>query len=645
MRFFTRGKETFAYAFFTRGKETFAYAWSMLPTADKSGWVIAQEAGVEVRTNDFLTSFPVLRETYRHHDLPDPCSIIGVRRDESGRLAPWVPEGTRGENRWRELAKGHRVCAFPMWLFCDDTSGNISKKWNKHNSFLFTAAGLPRRLVHREYNVHFLSTSNTAQPLEMLDGIVDQLLACQTSGVWAWDCELKEMVLLVPSVLAILGDNPMQSEIACHVGMNGKMFCRMCMTSKGQDDDEDDDDNSAGLYRGRRNRAGSVAGSDSEASRAKEAETMADMIEHIKRFMKINSPRTRQETINILKSQFVEAQRVGGQAEYKRVRTETGVRDAYQLHFAERLFRITTQRGVARSVKEAEVMKTVRTIPRAEEGAISPVWRIKDLDPHLDTPVEILHVILLGFVKYFWRDAMSRLKDPDKEKLIIRLDCFDVAGLGFPPLAGATLVNYSGSLVGRDFRALAQVAPFVLHDFPSIPKESIEVWTALSYIIPLVWQPEIDDIDAYTTRLKQAIDTFLDVTCKLTPRWFNKPKFHILLHLPDHIRRFGPAMLFATEGFESFNAVIRSNSIHSNHRAPSRDIALAMAHHNRIRHLLSGGYFRQVEIFNEKDNDAHANELASPTCSPWLHVTAGSDVDKFRWRCAGTATADILALN
>jgi hypothetical protein len=61
-----------------------------------------------------------------------------------------------------------------MWLYCDDTSGNSSKKWNKHNSFLFTPAGLPREHVHWEHNIHFLCTSNLALPLEMLDEIVHQ---------------------------------------------------------------------------------------------------------------------------------------------------------------------------------------------------------------------------------------------------------------------------------------------------------------------------------------------------------------------------------------------------------------------------------------------------------------------------------------
>jgi len=56
--------------------------------------------------------------------------------------------------------------------------------------------------------------------------------------------------------------------------------------------------------------------------------------------------------------------------------------------------------------------------------------------------------------------------------------------------------------------------------------------------------------------LEAKINEFLLRTAKWTPQWFNKGKFHMILHLPSHIRRFGPASLFATEAFESFNAVI-----------------------------------------------------------------------------------------
>jgi hypothetical protein len=71
--------------------------------------------------------------------------------------------------------------------------------------------------------------------------------------------------------------------------------------------------------------------------------------------------------------------------------------------------------------------------------------------------------------------------------------------------------------------------------------------------------------------------------------------------------------LFATEAFESFNAIIRAKSIHSNRQAPSRDIALAFAQANRIRHLLSGGVFVSDNIFPTTTN-------ALPTAEMWQSI-------------------------
>ena len=77
-------------------------------------------------------------------------------------------------------------------------------------------------------------------------------------------------------------------------------------------------------------------------------------------------------------------------------------------------------------------------------------------------------------------------------------------------------------------------------------------------------------------------------------------------------------MLFATEAFASFNAVMRAKSVHSNRQAPSRDIAMAFAQGNRIRHLLSGGYFLSTDFHLAwKDNPQ------SLTASDWRTVGAG----------------------
>lgn len=75
---------------------------------------------------------------------------------------------------WRARAGGLEVRSLPISLYCDDTSGNVSKKWNKHNSFFFKLAGLPQGLLNQELNIQFLATSNIASPLELADGIVDE---------------------------------------------------------------------------------------------------------------------------------------------------------------------------------------------------------------------------------------------------------------------------------------------------------------------------------------------------------------------------------------------------------------------------------------------------------------------------------------
>lgn len=93
--------------------------------------------------------------------------------------------------------------------------------------------------------------------------------------------------------------------------------------------------------------------------------------------------------------------------------------------------------------------------------------------------------------------------------------------------------------------------------------------------------------------LETAIQDIIDFAVVLSPSLLTlKSKFHILTHLPDHIRRFGPALLFSTERYEGYNRLFRISSIHSNHQAPSRDIAHAFADFDRCRHICIGGYWR-----------------------------------------------------
>ncbi|KAJ7687826.1 hypothetical protein B0H17DRAFT_831293, partial [Mycena rosella] len=91
-------------------------------------------------------------------------------------------------------------------------------------------------------------------------------------------------------------------------------------------------------------------------------------------------------------------------------------------------------------------------------------------------------------------------------------------------------------------------------------------------------------------KLRDAVFNFLAATALWNTQWFNKPKFHLFVHLVSHIRRFGLLILYATETFESFNLVIRLRSVHSSKHAPSMDIGRSFAHLHAIRHLVSGGF-------------------------------------------------------
>jgi hypothetical protein len=159
------------------------------------GWRVWLDNEIEVHESHFAKNFPTFGLDHHLYRVPHPSKILGecavnlkkchdvclissidmrssTRPEES---LKWGHTDPNVGNRWRQAAGGRRVMALPLWLYCNDTSGNLSKKWNGHNSFLFTLAGLPREHAQKEYNVHFLSTSNSAPPLEMLDGVVDQI--------------------------------------------------------------------------------------------------------------------------------------------------------------------------------------------------------------------------------------------------------------------------------------------------------------------------------------------------------------------------------------------------------------------------------------------------------------------------------------
>jgi hypothetical protein len=54
-------------------------------------------------------------------------------------------------------------------------------------------------------------------------------------------------------------------------------------------------------------------------------------------------------------------------------------------------------------------------------------------------------------------------------------------------------------------------------------------------------------------------------------------------------------VLFSTERYEAYNSVFRAASVYSNRMAPSRDIARSFAALERVKHIATGGWWRNPE--------------------------------------------------
>ncbi|ESK82618.1 hypothetical protein Moror_11228 [Moniliophthora roreri MCA 2997] len=202
---------------------------------------------------------------------------------------------------------------------------------------------------------------------------------------------------------------------------------------------------------------------------------------------------------------------------------------------------------------------------------INPLLRISRVDIHLDTPMEILHTILLGVVKYYWGQTVVILNKGKYFGLFeTRLASIEEGSLKIPKITAEYMCKYKESLIGKHFKSLAQVMPFLVYDL--VLKEVLEAWTVIRELVVLVWHVEIKDLEVYLANLSATIEALLNVTSQCLPSiLITKLKFHFLVHLSAYIHRFGPPLIFSTERYELFNHVFHLSCTHSNQQAPSKD--------------------------------------------------------------------------
>ncbi|KDR77189.1 hypothetical protein GALMADRAFT_267364 [Galerina marginata CBS 339.88] len=497
----------------------------------------------------------------------------------------------------RVIANGRPAFCIRIMPWADDVSGNRSKQYNAHMNMYVANVNLPHRKLAQEYFVRFCSTSPHASSSEQFEALAEDL----RSGEWnpAYDCRLNTEIIFQIHAHLLPADNPQQAESCSTAGANANLWCR--------------GDQSGGTAIERESNKG------------------YDALFHRENL------RTPEKTIKTIKDQIWVAG-LGVQEAVDNIQTETGVKDKTALFWIQqmidkariihqaRLFTPATRdprlndpkiKGPPRELIKTEIKIEVQrelfqwviTQPadryaRLDEN--SPLRKslrpgdhynilldIPGLDPHRDSPCEILHTVLLGDDKYLWHDT-NKVWDKKQDKLFaIRLQSSSIDGLSLSPIRAQFLVQYKNSLIGKHFKGLQQLGVFHLHDNLCTP-DYFDLWKANGELGAMLWYPEIENIETYLSDLQILLDNVLDLWAVVDPmRITTKLKLHVLgAHTAEDIRRFGPAILFSTEVFECWNAVFRLCSVLSNHQAPSHDIAVTLADMERFKHQVSGGWWK-----------------------------------------------------
>ncbi|KAF7361103.1 hypothetical protein MSAN_01141900 [Mycena sanguinolenta] len=524
----------------------------------KRNGMLTTDAQIVTRTEDGRWNLTAEEVTIDAESLEFDFNDITAHFGEQlswteGSDAPAMP------NKMRQLVNDNEdlfVVMVSPWA--DDVSGNKSKQYNKHMNVYAQNGCLPVQLLQQEYHMHYVSTSLHASSAEQFAALRDHIKATEKDPVRAYNATTQRPCRIILRAPGLPADNPQQSEEASHMGSNANYPCRKCHWGGTQKQKE-----TGQIYH--------------DCHLAGIARNATEIWEELQKQLQLATK--------------------GNIDAVKKRQTNSGTKDKVAQYWIDKLV------SRCEAIKTADPRRNIEDISRELQSwlneqpgdKMNPLLDLTGLDPSQDTPVELLHTVLLGVIKYIWHSMNTvQWKDEDRHLLAIRLQSTDLSGLTVPPIRASYMIQYKNNLIGKHFKTLMQTLAFHVDGIAS--PEQLTLIVAAGNLGARLWVPAIDNMEAYLEDLNVAIANLLDAFDVVDPlRIIIKIKLHLLSHIGVDIRRFGPAIRFSTEIFEAFNSVFRMCSVNSNHIAPSRDISRKFASMDRLKHLLSGGFWWNAE--------------------------------------------------
>ncbi|KAJ7208459.1 hypothetical protein C8J57DRAFT_1257855 [Mycena rebaudengoi] len=323
----------------------------------------------------------------------------------------------RMPNPKRKIAGGHPMYSSLIDYFGDDVSGNRTKSWNKHWNAYLTHRNLPQSLLQQEFHMHFISTSPNASISEQFVEFkvaVDGCREIHTNPIRVQD-ETGATTCICIYANAGPSDNPMQSEISAHIGGKGNYFCQKCRVGGTQKEKATNDG-----Y-------------------------------HV--LFEASVPRTKENFLEELQKQ-VKLACTGVAKHIKDSQTDTWIKDVYTQYWIDDLisrFKELKKDDPNRPDNEIQQELIQWTVDNHQK-IYSPFLTMKGFDPTKDTPVEILHTILLGIIKYIWHVSHTPWSTEKKQTYSRCLQSTETDGLSIHAIRANYIMQYAGSLIGHQFK-------------------------------------------------------------------------------------------------------------------------------------------------------------------------------------------------